>query len=418
MSNCIQYINKRDLSSPASEIARVLELSGMDLDYTSLQESLEGLNKLAAQITEMPISCVNILDSHNLWAVSNFGYQNGFMPREEAICNYTIQDNDHLEIPELKRDDRFNMNEYVISEPYLNYYCGVPLTTGKGHNIGTLCVADTKPRKLSTEKIGHLKTVAQSIVNRLQSISEIQALAQKLQRISKRPGTLLSTIRGPIAGMVHISDIIKDMAAGKMSDEIVKLANSIKNESSSMLDQANKSLTVHKINTPDNTQPESHHLSLALLQDKLTSLFVQQMAARGIRFDLNISGKNNLPFPKKRILQIAVNLLSNAMRFTPEGGSVSVELTLKEMKSYMTHSHLLYISVQDTGIGIGSEEAEEIEAKNTQAAGDVFKNSDINGYGLNFHLVKDLVQTQGGELRVWSAHGKGTHVEVFIPMDL
>lgn len=138
---------------------------------------------------------------------------------------------------------------------------------------------------------------------------------------------------------------------------------------------------------------------------------------RGIDFDMQ---GNDLPFPyligdETRLSQVLMNILSNAVKFTPEGGSISFRATQQLMVA--THEVHTVISVSDTGCGMSPEFQQSIFDAFTQERN---SNSDSQkGTGLGMAISFMLVQQMGGRLSVESELGKGScfTVDVTLPLD-
>ncbi|MDX1639166.1 MAG: GAF domain-containing sensor histidine kinase [Balneolaceae bacterium] len=415
---------------PNDELERLLELSNLDLDYSKLQEDLRDLTKLAAHVAGTEISLVNLIDAHTQWTVANFGIDLDQIPREDSVCQYTILADSHLEVPNLKNDGRFSDKDYVLSKPKLEYYFGIPLTTENGRNIGALCVLDTAARELSPEKAELLKIIAREIVARLESIKTINELKENLEEISDLPRKLLHDIRGPIGGIVGLAEIIKDEAEEKNLGDILELVEIIDKGGRSVLDLANELLSSHAVRNEEELRGiENQRFTFLLLKEKLEQLYTPQASSKGVHFRVEVQGKNQkLPIPKHKLLQIIGNLASNAIKFTPEEGTVSVSMKLRETEMPETkpgpnevqdelHTHQLSVVVKDNGTGMSPElvkhinnwEANPESVSTPGTAGE-------KGYGFGLKLVKHLVNSLEGTLEVLSEQGRGARIEVTIPV--
>lgn len=124
---------------PDNEMDRIISLSDFDIDYTTHQDDFKDLAKLAAKVAGTDISLVNLIDTFTQWTISNHGLSIDQMPREESVCQYTIANNDHFEVPDLTSDSRFKDKFYVTDDPNLRYYYGVPLKTDDGYNLCFVC---------------------------------------------------------------------------------------------------------------------------------------------------------------------------------------------------------------------------------------------------------------------------------------
>ncbi|HCL06298.1 MAG TPA: histidine kinase, partial [Chitinophagaceae bacterium] len=109
-----------------------------------------------------------------------------------------------------------------------------------------------------------------------------------------------------------------------------------------------------------------------------------------------------------KLLQVAGNLISNAIKFTPVKGSVKVELSIQISKI----KHLI-IRVQDTGSGMDAETLQEIQKGEVLSSDGT---SGEKGYGFGLKLVKHLVDKLNGGIRIESELGKGTLFEIRLPI--
>ena len=134
-----------------------------------------------------------------------------------------------------------------------------------------------------------------------------------------------------------------------------------------------------------------------------------QIASRKIT--LHIKVDQNLPklaLDKLFLTTILQNLLSNSVKYTPSGGSISVSITYERRR--------MLIRVQDTGIGIPKEQQSEIFTKLFRA--DNAKQVDSNGTGLGLYIVKTIVNRLGGDIWFESAENKGTIFNVKLPVSV
>lgn len=391
---------------PANEMDRILNLYEFDIDYSNLESSFKDLTTLAAKICGTDISLINLIDSYTQWSISNFGLPIDQMAREDSVCQYTILEQEHFEVEDLSIDSRFKEKSYVDSPLNLRYYFGVPLRTSSGHNIGALCVLDKNLKKLSPEKIEMLKIVANEIITRLNTIKVVQDLKTKLHSEKETSKKVAHDIRGPLAGIVGISQIIKDQVEDdtKLND-IFEMVNLIHRGGRSVLDLADEILSEKRISKP----LTEDDFNLSILKDKITKLYTPQARLKGINFTVNINEvQKGIPFAKNKVLQIVGNLISNAIKFTNQNGDVIVNLDLREIEEKLS----LNINVVDTGVGIDDETIDSIlngsKASTNGTEGE-------KGYGFGLKMIKHLIDGLNGEMEITSIDGQGTTFEVNIP---
>jgi transcriptional regulator with GAF, ATPase, and Fis domain len=227
---------------PSNEMERIINLSEFDLDFSDFENTFKDLASLAAEITGTRISLVNLIDSYTQWTIANHGLESQSMPREESVCQYTIMGNDAFEVNDLSEDDRFKDMEYVKGNPNLRYYLGVPLTTREGHQIGALCVLDIKKKQIEPEKIAFLTIIAREIVGRLQTMRTMKMLRKQAELATEMKKKIVHDIRGPIGGIMGLSQLIKDQGEDNTIEEVLEFATLIHQSASSLLDLASEIL--------------------------------------------------------------------------------------------------------------------------------------------------------------------------------
>jgi CheY-like chemotaxis protein/two-component sensor histidine kinase len=132
------------------------------------------------------------------------------------------------------------------------------------------------------------------------------------------------------------------------------------------------------------------------------------------KFTVNVDGK--LPHfiigDDQRLTQVIVNLLSNAVKFTPEGGEIRLGISLASESDGICE---LRVEVTDNGIGMTVEQQEKIFQAFMQADSGISR--EFGGTGLGLAISKRIVELMGGEIRVESELGKGTHFNFTVKLE-
>lgn len=391
---------------PSNEYERLIELTELDLDYSNLQEHLEDLTTLAAKIAGTEISLINLIDSFTQWSVANWGLDIQQMAREDSVCQYSILEEKSLEIQDLQKDDRFSDKFYVKDAPHLRYYYGVPLETSNGMNIGALCVLDTKPKEICPENQELLKLVANQVIRRLEALKRIRILQDKLKESNLAKYKVSHDIRGPLAGIIGIAEIMKDEIKSERISEVLELADLIQKGGESLLELADSIM----LEDDKKSGPGENEYSCKTFSAKLNELYSPQAKAKGVHLDLQFAEHSEtLYFSKNRLTQIVGNLLSNSIKFTPKEGTVKVIIEVDESRS----TKALKIEVEDSGTGMSEDKILEILSGD---AGSQKGTSGEIGYGFGLSLVQHLVAKAKGSIDVVSAEGEGTRFSVTLPV--
>jgi len=141
---------------------------------------------------------------------------------------------------------------------------------------------------------------------------------------------------------------------------------------------------------------------IGILTSDAAASFSQEAAERKVRMAVTIAP--DLPLvdvDPLRIREVLTNLISNALRHTPEGGRVSVVAAAKPDQIVLT--------VSDTGSGIPAGDLPKIFER-------FYKGHGSRGSGLGLTIARNLVVAHGGEIRAESVEGKGTDVTVILPL--
>ena len=135
------------------EERRLEALDAYHILDTIPEKEFDDLTKLASNICNTPISLINLIDQNRQWTKSQQGWDIKEIPREDSFCQYTIQNEEWMVVEDAHEDERFRESRFVQNDPNIRFYAGVNLTSSDGYNIGSLCVIDKEPRKLTEEQI-------------------------------------------------------------------------------------------------------------------------------------------------------------------------------------------------------------------------------------------------------------------------
>lgn len=157
---------KRRVPIPDDEEDRLNALGKLDILDSVPEECFDRLTSLAANIFDVPIALVSLVDKDRQWFKSRHGLEAEETPRDLAFCAHAIMSVQPLIVPDTHGDIRFRDNPLVTGEPHIRFYAGAPLVTTVGFKLGTLCIIDRKPRPegLSPRQIEILTGLAETVV--------------------------------------------------------------------------------------------------------------------------------------------------------------------------------------------------------------------------------------------------------------
>ncbi len=152
---------------PPDEETRLAALRDLAILDTDPEDRFDRYTAEISTLLDVPVALVSLVDSDRQWFKSHIGIAARETPRDMSLCAHAILGDDLLEVPDALADARFADNPLVVGGPRMRFYAGVPLVLRSGARVGTLCVADTRPRKLDADEIDHLRRVARSVLDEL-----------------------------------------------------------------------------------------------------------------------------------------------------------------------------------------------------------------------------------------------------------
>jgi diguanylate cyclase (GGDEF)-like protein len=150
------------------EAARQAELDSHRITDTDRDESFDRITRLASATAQTPVATITFLDNDRQWFKSKVGLDDSETPRDQAFCDYAIQDDEVMIVEDASIDPRFSDNPLVTKEGGIRFYVGAPLRMKSGHRLGTLCVIDHKPRSIEPHTVSLLKDMAAMVVSEME----------------------------------------------------------------------------------------------------------------------------------------------------------------------------------------------------------------------------------------------------------
>jgi signal transduction histidine kinase len=213
-------------------------------------------------------------------------------------------------------------------------------------------------------------------------------------------------LRSPLTVIIGFAKLIDRQTRGPAPAEYSVWARDIMASAEHLLALVNDILDLSKIEAGALELDESPTSLLSVLRSAIR-MHKPQAEEAGVTLELDEQSAD-VPVlaDERRLLQIAINLVTNAIKYTPNGGSVTVELG-------MTPAGEPRFAVADTGIGIAPEDIERVMARFVQLKAAGARRS--GGSGIGLPLARELVELHGGRLVLSSEQGKGTCAEVILP---
>lgn len=276
-----------------------------------------------------------------------------------------------------------------------------------GSYIGNICILGIGRITENMEErqnLAELGRVIQSQLNQQRHDIASKAKSEFLSRMSHE-------IRTPMNGIIGMTAIA--LQQDQSQDRIMDCLQKIRSSSDYLLGLINDILDMSKIES-GKMKLEPVHFNIHEMLDTIRELIEPQAAAKEIGFRLEIDLEHSFfAADRMRISQVLINLLGNAVKFTPPKGKVT--LTVRETAAREGKSSVFF-AVSDTGVGIAREDQERVFRSFEQASD---KNpAKQQGTGLGLSISSRLVQMMGSNIRLESSPGKGSRFSFTIVLAL
>jgi cell cycle sensor histidine kinase DivJ len=297
-------------------------------------------------------------------------------------------------------DDRSRLHEALAAAMAAGQAEVMLAPAGETHRVLALSLRRAKDGRM----VGVLRDAARQYAYEAQ-LREAKAAAETLNSGKSRfLANMSHELRTPLNTIMGFSDIMRARLFGPMPTKYAEYADLIHESGQHLLDLINDLLDMSKI------EAERFQLQVERM-DAREPVSAALRLMRAQADDAGLSLRATLPpapldieADPRALKQIVLNLLSNALKFTPRGGQVTLTLT--------GQGEVLELSVADTGVGIAPEDLKRL-GRPYEQAGDAGQRA--RGAGLGLSLVRGFAELHGGEMIIQSKLGEGTSVLVRLP---
>lgn len=392
-----------------NEAIRIRELHSYKLLDTLPEESYDEITALAAFITGKPISLITLVDENRQFFKSRRGINLIETPREYSFCAHAINKPEELmTVPNAEDDERFKDNPYVINEPNIKFYAGMPLVTDSGFALGTLCVLDHQPGTISEDQKRALRHLSNQVMRLMEANLKRIELEEKQKVIELRNEEIAQIIyavshdlNAPLGTIKLVLNELMDNNCIKNDDEAVEyitLSNSVINRAHTLIHELLEFSRLHR-----KDMSKQHVLVHDLFKSVLENL-KQTLQEKNASIELDLP-EATVFCHVSSCIRLFQNLIHNSVKFTPPERMPQIQVTYKD--NYESWS----VIIKDNGTGIAADKLKYLFIPFKR-----FHNmNDYPGTGLGMASAKKIAELHGGSISASSIEGTGTTIKVTIP---
>jgi signal transduction histidine kinase len=275
--------------------------------------------------------------------------------------------------------------------------------------VSALSYAQERNRQLLDELKQLNEELEQRVQQRTAELAQSKDRAQAANRAkSNFVANLSHELRTPLTSIAGFAEALQEKYFGDFNEKQAEYVKYIQDNSQHMLSLINQIVDLEKIET-GKTEIQISNVKMKILLKKSISMIEEKAAEHHITLDYELAPEIDeleVHVDELKLQQVVINLLSNAVMFTPDGGHVTVRVKLEEKQ--------LMVEVADNGIGIAPENQEKVFEDFFQVKGGI--KDKTPGLGLGLGLSRRLVEMHGGKLWVESeGEGRGSRFVFTIP---
>ncbi len=416
---------------PATNDRRLAALHQSRLLDSPREEFFDHITAVVARVLRVPVSLISLVEGDRQFFKSEQGLPEPWASQRQtalshSFCQHVAASGEPL-IVEDARNNALLRKNLAIPDIGVVAYAGMPLTTADGHTLGSLCAIDTQPRQWTDVELETLRALASLVMTEI----ELRLSAEQLQENVARLERTESDRRGGMRALVH--DLRTPLQSMLFGLQTLPLLGTLSAEQQQCLDlsaRGGEQLLRLIDELLDLSQMQSKSAAAVqyrtLAPEKLIEAAMDQVRPLAQHAGLDLRHERDAePLPpisgdEEKLVRVLVNLLGNAIKFTPRGGSVSAfaQRTALE-KGDPAGREAVIFEVHDSGVGVPLDYQERIFDPFVQAptnAAAPAPNGRSSGLGLTF--CKATAETHGGRIWVESEPGHGSVFAFLIPLNM
>ena len=270
--------------------------------------------------------------------------------------------------------------------------------------IGILGAYSIRPEQFGPDELNFFRQAAGLVAIAIENARAYEAIENVIEERSRFMNRVAHNLRAPLAALASMLEVVRDGYLGNMNAELQRHLSRIDQRVQNMLLMINELMTLAKSQSKQRRR-EYGTVDLKAVTDRIHQTFHEKTAEKRLAF--SVTFPEDLPKIKgdeEMVEQMLENLVSNAIKYTPEGGRIGITFWPGDNES-------VRIVLSDSGIGIPKEEIPRLFTE-------FFRASNVKnriGTGLGLTIVKEILDQHGGQVEVESEEGFGTTFVIHLP---
>lgn len=390
------------------------------LHHTTLLDSpaeaaFDRLTRLATTLLQVPIALVSLVDAHRQFFKSCVGLPEPWATQREtplshSFCQHVVASSVPLLIPDA-REHPLVRDSLAIADLGVVAYLGVPLTTSTGDTLGSFCVIDTQPRAWTAAELAIVQELAASAVTEIELRRQTEVAYQALRAYDELLGMVSHDLKNPVSVIRGYANLMQRWLTPGRPPEVEQLragVHQIDRAAAALVRQIDELLDTARLQAGQGVELAGEPTDLVALARGVCESQQQTTARHQLRLETTLPSLVGAIDPA-RIQRVLMNLVANAITYSPAGGEIVVGVQQQEEAAAAWG----VLSVRDHGLGIPAADVPHIFARFHRATN---VRGRIAGTGLGLTSVRQIVEQHGGSIDVTTAEGVGSTFTVRLPL--
>jgi two-component system, NtrC family, sensor kinase len=388
---------------------------------TDVQPVFETIVRSAAQLCHAHTTSVFLTDGQTLYLPANYGISPEAIAAIQArfprpldrgtVSGTAILNRSVMHVPDVEEPSAVEFARQTGRVGGFRSLLAVPMLR-QGEAVGAVSVSRREPGPFSDAEVALLQTFADQAVIAIENVrlfKELDGANRELSAASQHKSEFLANmsheLRTPLNAIIGFSEVLTERMFGELNEKQEEYLKDIYASGTHLLSLINDILDLSKIEAGRmELELTDFHLPQAI--ENALILIRERAGRRGITLERSVDERlSEIRGDERKVKQVLLNLLSNALKFTPEGGRVEVRAGMVD--------GMAEISVTDTGVGIAPEDQGTIFEEFRQV-GTADKKAEGTGLGLT--LCRKFIELHGGRIWVKSQVGAGSTFTFTIPV--
>ncbi|GGL40443.1 GAF domain-containing sensor histidine kinase [Planomonospora parontospora] len=392
----------------ADATGRVRELDELNALESLLEPDFQAIAISAAHVCRAPIALVNLVAEDRQYVKGRAGTDLTGVNPPVPFCDHTVAGCELLEVPDAAADPRFRDTPIVTGPPHIRSYTGVPLITGQGNALGTVCVMDHRPRRLDAaqhQALHTLATHAATLIELHGRAHQTEEVLRRLHALEQLKNQFLRSVnhelRTPLTAIRSYLELAQD---GDLDTATTRrFLQGIERSSERMLRLVNALLLMASLKAQTATFTPAR-IDLAELARQTVERSAPAAELKQLVLNLHAPGPVVVWADAERLGNALLQVLDNAIKFTSRGGAIDVVVVAGPAPG---------VEIHDTGVGVESEDLRRVfeEFYRTPQA----EEQAVEGAGIGLSIVEKIMEMHGGTARMEKERHEGVCVHLTLP---